>query len=147
MTESLPSFYHVLPVRYADTDAQGHVFFGNYFTYMDEALGGYLRALGLAVADLQALGIDFVYVDAHCQYKGSARYEDVLHVHAHMARIGNTSFTVACTITLADSDRAIAAGAITAVTVDAVTRQPARLPDAIRAAVARFASKESIEQL
>ena len=35
-----------LTVRYADTDAQGHVFFANYLTYADEGLTGYLAEIG-----------------------------------------------------------------------------------------------------
>ena len=31
-TPNRPLFYHPLRVRYADTDAQGHVYFANYLT-------------------------------------------------------------------------------------------------------------------
>ena len=32
-----------IKVRFADTDANGHAFFGNYFVFADEVLGGILE--------------------------------------------------------------------------------------------------------
>ena len=141
MSENWQSSYHFhfpLQVRYADTDGQGHVFFGNYFTYFDEASGAYLRAIGFPWKKLAAMGLDIFYVAANCQYKGSATYEDILHVHARMAAIGNTSFTIECAIVKAGSDRLIAGGQITAVVVDPQTRKPAPVPDELRRVAADF---------
>ncbi len=42
----LPQFFFPMHVRFADTDALGHVFFGSYFTFMDEAFMAYLAELG-----------------------------------------------------------------------------------------------------
>ncbi len=138
MTTARARFFHPIQVRYADTDAQGHVFFGNYFTYFDEALGGYFRVLGLPWQKITSQGVDFVYVSAHCDYKGSAHYEDVLHVHARMGRIGNTSFTIECELVKPDGDELIASGQITSVTVDMQTRKPIPVPDVLRQAVAAY---------
>ena len=41
-----------IKVRFADTDANGHAFFGNYFVFADEVLGEYWQELGLDVADV-----------------------------------------------------------------------------------------------
>ena len=46
-----------IKVRFADTDANGHAFFGNYFVFADEVLGEYWNELGLDVADV--VGPDF----------------------------------------------------------------------------------------
>jgi acyl-CoA thioester hydrolase len=146
MTDDKYRFYHPLQVRYADTDAQGHVFFGNYFTYFDEASGAYLKAIGFPWQKLPEMGLDIFYVDAHCQYKGSALYEEVLHVHARMGRIGNTSFTIECAIYKQASDQLIASGHITSVVVDPKTRQPVRVPDELRRAVATYEEQPSPER-
>ena len=45
-------------VRYSDTDAQGIVFNGNYFTYMDDAFTDYLEAMGLGGGGLVDRGFD-----------------------------------------------------------------------------------------
>jgi acyl-CoA thioester hydrolase len=87
-------FYYPIQVRYADTDAQGHVFFGEYLTYFDESLMAYLKAVECSVHDLLAAGIDLYYVDTGCQYKSPAYFSEVLHVYARMGRIGNTSLSL-----------------------------------------------------
>jgi acyl-CoA thioester hydrolase len=131
-------FSFPLKVRYADTDAQGHVFFGNYFTYFDEAATAYLEAISVPYQKFSELGLDFFYVDAHCQYSGSARAGEMLQVDARIEKIGNSSFTFECVIFRQDSDQAIARGNVTGVVVNPKTRKPVRVPDEIRQAVARF---------
>ncbi|MFQ5435139.1 MAG: acyl-CoA thioesterase [Anaerolineae bacterium] len=139
-------YYFPIQVRYADTDAQGHVFFGNYLTYFDEASGGYFRAIGFPWQKLAEMGLDIFYVSANCQYKGSATFEDVLHVHARMAAIGNTSYTIACAIYKQGSDQLLAEGEITAVVVNPQTRQPTPVPDELRQAVAAYETNELEEK-
>ena len=56
-------FHQSIPVRYADTDAQGHVFFANYLTFFDEAVTGYCDTIGFGYDAIRAAGADFVYVD------------------------------------------------------------------------------------
>lgn len=131
-------FYHSIQVRYADTDAQGHVFFSNYLTYFDESHAAYLRAVGVPWPRLEVMGLDSYHVSAHCDFKGSASFEDILHVHGRMTRIGNSSYTMEFAIYKDDSDQLIASGALTAVIVARETRQPTRVPDEIREAVADY---------
>lgn len=138
MPESRARFTFPLKVRYADTDAQGHVFFGNYLTFFDEASGGYLQAIGFPWKKLAELGLDIFYVDAHCTYKGSATFDDWLEVDARMGRIGNTSFTIECAIYRKGEDQPIVSGHVTSVVVNPKTRQPVRVPDEIRQAAAQF---------
>lgn len=134
-------FFWPLKVRYVETDAQGHVFFSHYFTYFDIALTEYMRNLSFSYKEMLALGVDIFYVDAHCQYKGRAFFDDTLNVHARIARIGNTSFSFDFAIAKADNDELVAAGDITAVTIDRKTWKPVRVPEALRQAVAEFEGK------
>ncbi len=131
-------FYHPIQVRYADTDAQGHVFFGNYLTYFDEAFSAYFRTIGYPWTDLSEIGLDAYHVSAQCDYKGEAFFEDILHVHARIARIGRSSFTLECAIYKKDSDDLIASGYITAAVVNPKTQKSAPVPDVIREAVAAY---------
>ena len=66
----LAKFCFPVRVRFADTDLQGHVFFGNYFTYMDEAFMAYIDELGFAWETLGEMGLAVYYVDSGCQFKG-----------------------------------------------------------------------------
>ena len=149
-------FYHPLRVRYAETDAQGHVFFGHYLSYFDVGLIEYMRAIGYHYPDMVASGVDMYYVEATCQYKGRACFDDLLHVHTRIGHIGNTSFAFEFAIhrvvsvyraqdaaqKVAGDKRpnteVIATGKIVAVTVDVKTEQPIRVPDGLREAVSRF---------
>jgi len=135
-------FCHPLRVRYIETDAQGHVFFGHYLNYFDVGLLEYTRALGYTYPDMVASGVDMFYVEANCQYKGRAYFDDLLHVHTRIGHIGNTSFAFEFAIYRQPADEMIATGRITAVAVDTQTEQPIRVPDELREAVARFEGVE-----
>jgi acyl-CoA thioester hydrolase len=131
-------FFYPLKVRYAETDAQGHVFFGNYYTYFDEGLVEYLRELGYSYQDLLQQGMDFVYVESECRYHSAARFDDILHVHTTLGKIGNSSLTFEFAIYQQDSDQLVATGHIVAVNVDLETNRPVAVPEALREAVASY---------
>ncbi len=131
-------FYCPIKVRFVETDAQGHVFFGHYLTYFDVAMTEYMHAIGFRYQDMLALGVDMFYVEARCQYHSRAYFEDVLHVHARIGPIGNSSMTYEFAVFEESSERLVATGQIVAVCVDAETHEKVRVPDALRRAVAAF---------
>ena len=139
-------FYYPLRVRYVEVDAQRHVFFGHYLTYFDIALVEYMRVVGYSYGDMLASGVDMFYAKASCEYKGRARFEDLLHVCARIARIGNTSFTFEFAIRKAPADDLIATGEIVAVAVDANTEIPTPVPNELRDAVTRFEEEPTQNQ-
>jgi len=126
-------------VRFRDTDLQGHVYFGTYFEFCDEALTAYMRALGMPWQELVERGTDLFYASATCDYVGSARFEDLIHVETHIASIGNTSFTSEFTVRSDEGD-VLARARLVSVCVDASTREKRRVPEDFREAVASFAS-------
>ena len=128
-------FRFPVQVRFADTDAQAHVYFSNYLVYCDEALSAYLHAIGYPWDRLVAQGVELFFVDTGYSFAGSARFEERLDVHTRIARLGNTSLTAEMTVCRADGSEVIGHGHITAVMVDPVTRQPAPIPQAFRDAV------------
>ena len=137
-TPSLPPFFFPMHVRFADTDALGHVFFGSYFTFMDEAFMAYLAELGYPWSTFTGKGLALFYVDSGCQFKGPSFFGDRLNVHARIAKLGTSSLTAEMTI-VRDADRkVVATGHITAVQVDARSQKSTPLPDDFRKAVAGF---------
>jgi acyl-CoA thioester hydrolase len=130
-------YYHIEQVRYADTDAQGHVFFGNYYTYMDETLMAYLDALGFPWARLLEMGVEIFYVASDCQYKGRSFFGDRLRVCPEVARLGTTSLKVKMTVIrkATTGETVVAEGSITGVFVDVETGRPTPIPTAFRRAV------------
>lgn len=123
-------------VRFADTDAQGHMFFANYLTFCDEALTGYVRAIGCPYDRLIENGVDMFYVSAKCDYKGRAKFEDELAIHTRIARVGNTSFSSECYIY--NGDELVAEAQLTSVCVDTKTGDTVRVPAVLRQAVAAY---------
>ena len=129
-------FFHEIDVRYADTDAQGHVFFANYLTFFDEAMTFYLKNRGVDAAQLEDEGIGFVYADVQCRWRGSgARFGERLRVHCALQAVGNTSVTFACAVDGPDARR-ICEGTVVVVCVDPKTKTKVRAPDAFREWVA-----------
>jgi acyl-CoA thioester hydrolase len=121
-----------IQVRFADTDAQGHVFFGNYLTYFDEAVSGLLRSLNLSYQTLRSQNLDFVYAHAECDYHQRAVFEDMLNVHVRAARIGDTSITFECNAHRASDDELIASGKLVVVMVDTLSGNKRRVPEHVR---------------
>jgi acyl-CoA thioester hydrolase len=124
-------------VRFRDTDMQGHVYFGNYFVFCDEALSAFMRAIGVPWQDMVKAGTDMFYVNATCDYLGSARFEEDVHIETRISKIGISSFTSTFVIRNADQTT-LAKASTTSVCIDPKTREKVRVPEPFRAAVAAF---------
>ncbi|MBI3913651.1 MAG: acyl-CoA thioesterase [Chloroflexi bacterium] len=131
-------FFTPLRVRFAETDMQGHVFFGEYLTYFDEALTQYMHAIGVSMQDFLAAGVDIYYIRSECDYHSRAFFEEILNVHARAEKIGNSSITFQFAAHKAANDELVASGRIVAVCVDPVSKKPVRVPEVFREAVARY---------
>ena len=71
-----------LRVPYAHIDKMGIVYYANYFVYFEMARADLLREAGLPYGELEERGIMLPVVEAHCDYKKSAHYDDLLVVHS-----------------------------------------------------------------
>ena len=140
MTETIERsrFYHELRVRFADTDAQGHVFFANYLTFFDEAFTYYFRAIGFPYGSMEESGVDIVYKQSSCEHLGRSFFSDALQIDARMQRVGNTSLTVAFAAFRDEGQELVARGELTCVVVDRKSMTKMRVPEALRKAVAAF---------
>jgi acyl-CoA thioester hydrolase len=132
-------FVHAMQVRFADTDAQGHMYFANYLTFCDEALAATMRHYGCPWQDLVGDHVDMFYRAASCEYEGSATFEMILDIETRFRRIGNTSVECEFELRNPDGDR-IAVANVTFVCIDPRTRSPVRVPARLREAAARASS-------
>lgn len=126
-----------MPVRFRDTDAQGHVYFGNYFVFCDEALSAYMRAIGFPWQEMTKGGTDMYFVNANCDYLGSAKFEEDIHIETRISRMGNSSVTTEFMIRNAQGET-LAKVRLTSVSVDPKTRTKVQVPEVFRAAVTAF---------
>ena len=136
-------FFEPMRVRFVETDLQGHVFFGNYLTYFDEALTQYTNAIGCTYQDLVAAGVDMFYIHSECDYKARAYFGETLNVHARVGQIGNSSITFEFAAIKALDDELVATGKIVAVIIDPKSKKTTRVPDEFRHAVARYENGKS----
>ena len=141
MAGNAPKFFFPVQVRFSDTDANGHVFFGNYLTYFDMALLEYFKAVGYGFSRFVENGMNVFYAEALTRFRAGAVFDDILHVHATISRFGNTSFTSEFSIYEKTTRRFVNSGHIVAVVVDAGTETPVPVPKPFKQAVMAFEKK------
>jgi acyl-CoA thioester hydrolase len=135
---TIDSFRYLLRVRYAECDAQKVVFNARYGDYIDLAVTEFFRALGYGSALIDG-GLDYQLVKQTIEWKGPARFDQVLAVTVRAIRLGTTSFAIATEFRVHKEDRLIAQGETIYVLVDADSLGKRAIPDDIRAALERGA--------
>ena len=87
-----PRFTTRIRVRYAETDAAGVVYYGNYLTYFEVVRVELLRALGHPITAIEERGVLLPVVEARLKYLRPAHLDDLLEVSASVESIGPASF-------------------------------------------------------
>ncbi len=80
-----------LRVIYGDTDQMGVVYYANYLRYFELSRSEYFRAKGGSYAALEKQGFALPVVEAHAEYKASARYDEVLVVTIRLLELRRAS--------------------------------------------------------
>ena len=118
------------PVRvyYEDTDAQGLVYYANYFRFMERARTEWLRALGVEQDELmQQQRRVFVVVDTQAEFIRPAKFNDQLVVSARLLSVARASFELEQLITRSTGELLLR-GRTRAAYLNADTLKPVRLP-------------------
>ena len=120
------------PVRvyYEDTDAQGVVYYANYFRFMERARTEWLRSLGV---DQQKMLYEdrrmFVVVSTSADFVVPAEFNDELIVTASLGRLTRASFDIEQNIYRGSVDGTLLLrGGVRAALLDADTKKPQRVP-------------------
>ena len=123
------------PVRvyYEDTDAQGLVYFANYFKFMERARTEWLRSLGVEQDVL--LYEDrryFVVIDTSAEFLKPAKFNDELVATAKLAGLTRATFLIEQNIYRNSLDgELLCKGMTKAAYVNADTQKPVRVPASI----------------
>jgi acyl-CoA thioester hydrolase len=80
-----------LRVRYEETDQMGVVYYGKYLTWFEVGRVNLLRDVGLAHREWVRREINFPVVQAHADYRASARFDDEILIRTRIVSIGNKS--------------------------------------------------------
>lgn len=117
-------------VYYEDTDAQGVVYYANYFRFMERARTEWLDALGIDHRSMMNENNRILVVtDAHAKFLIPARLGDSLVVTASLKRLSRASFDIEQNIYRDSSAGALLIrGGVTAAYVAADTMKPKRIP-------------------
>jgi acyl-CoA thioester hydrolase len=67
-------------VRYADTDQMGVAYYANYLVWFEVARTEWLRDAGWTYREMEAAGIALPVIEAHCEYRQPARYDDQIDI-------------------------------------------------------------------
>lgn len=122
-------------VRWADVDAMGVVYYGNYLRFMEAAEAEFFRAYGFTYDALAGEhGIWLARIHLACDYRAPARLDDELVCRAELTKIGASSLTFAFPIDRADGTRLVD-GSLVLAALDRDTLRPARIPAPLRAAL------------
>ena len=123
------------PVRvyYEDTDAQGVVYYANYFRFMERARTEWLRALGVdQVGLMEDERRIFVVTQTSAEFLVPARFNDEIVVTARLARLSRASFDIEQNIYRDSLDgELLLRGSVKAAYLNADTLRPTRVPASI----------------
>ena len=125
-------------VRFAETDAQGVVFFGEYLTYLDETVVAYLEAADYPYETFLDGGWETHVVNVDVDYHGTAGFSDDLTCGIYVDAIRNSSLTFEWRCRR--GQETVTSGTVTHVAVDAEGEGTVRVPDSFREAVVAFQS-------
>jgi acyl-CoA thioester hydrolase len=119
-----------LRVYYEDTDAQGVVYYANYFRFMERARTEWLRALG--VDQVALMGQErriFVVTETKAEFIVPARFNDEIIVTARLARLTRATFDIEQNVYRDSLDGTLLLkGSVRAAYLDADTLRPKRVP-------------------
>lgn len=123
------------PIRvyYEDTDAQGVVYYANYFRFMERARTEWLRALGVdQVALMENERRIFVVTETKAQFIVPARFNDEIVVTAGLAGLTRATFDIEQNIYRGGTDGTLLLkGTVRAAYLNADTLRPVRVPASI----------------
>jgi acyl-CoA thioester hydrolase len=115
-------------VTWADTDAAGVVHFSRYFLFFERSEEESYRFLGFSFKDIVAQGLWFPQVEASCQYKKPARFNDLLVVELRVVELKEKSVCYGFTILNKESGELLTTGHMIAVVADKKTGRAAAIP-------------------
>jgi acyl-CoA thioester hydrolase len=128
--DSAQPFEWLIRVYYEDTDAQGVVYYANYFRYMERARTEWLRSLGVDQSHL--LNEErrmFVVTESKAKFLSPARFNDEVVVTARLSGLTRATFDIEQNIYLNSLDgKLLISGGVTAAFLNADTMRPLRVP-------------------
>jgi acyl-CoA thioester hydrolase len=119
-------------VRYSETDQMGVVYHANYFVWFEVGRTDLLRSTGWSYRELEAEGVSLPVIQAHCEYRLPARYDDELEIRTSGAILTHVRVEFSYEIVRVADGALLVTGHTMHAALDRDGR-PCRLPARIRA--------------
>jgi acyl-CoA thioester hydrolase len=120
-------------VRYAETDRMGVVYYANYFVWFEVARTEWLRATGWSYREMERAGVSLPVIEAHCQYRRPAQYDDELDIWTRATLVTPVRVRFDYELVRAGQDDSAATAYTVHAALDGAGR-PSRLPDRVLSA-------------
>ena len=129
---------HEVRVIFGDTDMMGVVYYANYLRYFESARADYWRSMGRTYHDLVKWGVALPVVEAHCEYKRPATYEDLLVIDVEVSEVRAASLRFSYRVTRGEDLIALGETRHAVIGMDG---RPKRLPPEMIAAMPALVSR------
>jgi acyl-CoA thioester hydrolase len=126
-----PVFTTVIPVRWGDMDADGHVNNTGLFRFMEETRMRWISGMGMPTVPPHPV---IVLLNAACHYHRPLDYPATVASSLHIGRVGRSSLQTHYTLRHVEAHELCAEGYATLVWYDPQQRKSVPLPEQIRAA-------------
>jgi acyl-CoA thioester hydrolase len=103
----------------------GVVYYANYLVWFEVGRTEWLRETGWSYREMEHDGVSLPVIEAHCEYRQPARYDDELEVRTRATRL--TPVRVRFDYDVVRGDETVAAGYTVHAALDRAGR-PCRLP-------------------
>ena len=120
-----------LRVRYAETDQMGVVYYADYFVWFEVGRTDWLRQTGWTYRDMERDGISLPVIEAHCEYRQPALYDEEITVVTRATLITPVRIRFNYEVTRGGHDTVAAFGHTMHAAVDP-SGKPRRLPSHVR---------------
>lgn len=112
-------FKHTFQIRWVDTDGAGVMHYSNYLRYFEACEEEFYRSLGLNFKTIrQKYQIALPRVEAHCNYKTSCRFDDVIEITLSVREVAEKTITYGFQIHLKDDNKLAAEGYLKCIAVN-----------------------------
>ncbi|MBI3814184.1 MAG: YbgC/FadM family acyl-CoA thioesterase [Nitrospinae bacterium] len=114
---------------YADTDAEGVVYYAVYLAWMEKGRTELIRDTGYSVADLKKEGVIFAVRRAEIDYHASARYDEPILMRTKVVEIKGATITFEHEIINKESGQLLVSGRILLAALKSESLKPTRIPE------------------
>lgn len=118
-------------VRYAETDKMGVVYYANYLVWFEIGRTDWLRETGLTYRAMEDDGVQLPVIEAHCEYRQGARYDDDVQIRTRASKLSPVRIQFDYEVIRPADGAVLATGYTVHAAIDRQGR-PTRLPDRVK---------------